>query len=321
VPKVSIITATYNGEKYIGRAIDSIRSQTLEDFEFIIVDDGSTDNTLSIINQYAAIDERIRVVTRAMASGGPTIPKNLALSLTRAPYVCFLDHDDYFHPDKIKELSEALDAHEDWVAVFHDLQLVDSDEQPHKGTYLSNADFCNAAKSFMQPVGDDWYQCASDFYNFMSLRYAAMHTDSVMLARHRLLKDPISFRLRFMGSDDTDLWLRVGAQGQMGYLDIVLAYYRQHEQNLSSDTLAMTRNAVEVHEENYLLARSRFSENELLAYRNKIAKYHFELGYKLSTAGKFSEAKRSYLNALRLRVDYRTLKGLIKVSVLDLMKS
>lgn len=320
MPKVAIVTATYNGERYINRAIDSVRSQSLQNFEFIIVDDGSTDNTLSIIRQYAAIDDRIRVVTRELASGGPTIPKNLALTMVRAPYVCFLDHDDYFHPEKLKTLCDALDKHEDWVAVFHDLQLVNNVEHPHDGTYLSNAKFCTVAKSFLQPDSDGWFRCPDNFYTFMSLRYAALHTDSVMLARRRLLKDPISFRIRFLGSDDTDLWLRVGAQGPMGYLDRVLAYYRQHDQNLSSDSLTMTRNAVEVHEENYLQARHRFSKSDLLDYQKKIAKYHFELGYKLNMAGKYSEAKSSYLNALRLQVDFKTLKGIVKAVGMKLVK-
>jgi len=321
MPKVTVITATYNGEKYITRAIDSVLGQTLEDLEFIIVDDGSTDNTSSIISQYAATDDRIRVVARVVASGGPTIPKNLALSLARAPYICFLDHDDYFHPEKLQTMCKALDKHEDWVAVFHDLQLVDKDETPHNGTYLSNADFVNAAQAYLQPDTDAWFRCTNDFYTFMSLRYAAMHTDTVMLARHRLLRDPISFRHRFLGSDDTDLWLRVGAQGPMGYLNQVLAYYRQHDQNLSSDTLTMTRNAVEVHEENYLQARHRFSGNDRLAYRKKIAMYYFELGYKLSTVGKFAEAKSAYLSALRLHLDFKSVKGLIKALVKGLVKS
>lgn len=321
MPKVSIVTATYNGEKYLNRAIDSVINQTFTDFEFIIVDDGSTDKTSSIISQYATIDSRIRIVTRKVASGGPTIPKNVALTMIRAPYICFLDHDDYFHPEKLELLCGALDQHEDWVAVFHDLQLVDVNEQPHEGTYLSNADFPNAALLFMKSCGGEWSECDEHFYKFMSLRYAAMHTGSVMLARNRLLKDPISFRARFLGSDDTDLWLRVGFQGPMGYLDRVLAYYRQHGQNLSGDVLSMARNATEVHEENYLLGKYRFSNHERHVYRKKIAMHHFEVGYKLHATGLFIAAKNSYLSSLRLTTNYKSLKGLIEVFILNLFKN
>ena len=96
MPKVTVITPTYNGAAYIAETIDSVLAQTLTDFEMIVVDDGSTDGTRDILDSYAARDARVRVVKRPKPSGGPTIPKNWALSLASSPYVCFLDRDDYF---------------------------------------------------------------------------------------------------------------------------------------------------------------------------------------------------------------------------------
>lgn len=312
MPKISVITPTHNGAQYLRQALDSVLGQSFQDFEHIIVDDGSTDETPRIIEEYARRDARIRTVWREKASGGPTIPKNIALSLASGPYVCFLDQDDYYHPDKFRILNDGLDAHPNWVAAFHDLQLVEEDGTPHEGTYLSNADFLARSSGFLRPTGaDDWHDCGDAFYVFMSLNYAAIHTDSVMLARERLLNDPVSFRAQYRGSDDTDLWLRVGAQGSMGYFNRSLAYYRQHGSNLSKNLLAMTRNAVELHEANYLLARHKLSEEERARYRRKIASYQNTVAYLLNKAGEYKEARALLADAARNGEPLQAGRGLL----------
>jgi glycosyltransferase involved in cell wall biosynthesis len=319
MPRVTVITATYNGTRYLAAAIDSVLAQSLADFEYIIINDGSTDGTAALLQEYAARDPRIRLVQREQASGGPTVPKNMGLALACAPYVCFLDHDDYFHPDKLARLCDGMDAHPEWVGAFHDVQLVEEDGKPHSGTYLSNAAFKQIAASHLAPLGGDWHGCGERFYEFMSLRYAAMHTISVILAPGRLLRDPVSFRARFRGSDDTDLWLRVGFQGQLGYLDQVLAYYRQHGSNLSSDNVAMTANAVALHEDNYLRAQERLRQPEMAAYRKKILSYRNSLGYGLNRAGRYADARAVYRGMLRTGPSLRALRGIGKSWLLQLL--
>lgn len=319
MPRVTVITATYNGTHYLSAAIESVLAQSLTDFEYIIINDGSTDGTAVLLQDYAARDARIRLVHRASASGGPTVPKNMGLAMASSPYVCFLDHDDYFHPDKLAQLCAGMDAHPEWVGAFHDVQLVEADGKAHSGTYLSNADFKGIAAAHLAPLGQDWYDCGERFYAFMSLRYAAIHTISVILAPGRLLQDPVSFRARFRGSDDTDLWLRVGFQGRLGYLDQVLAFYRQHGANLSSDNVAMTQNAVELHEDNYLRARARLRQPEMAAYRKKILAYRNSLGYGLNRAGRYADARAVYRDMLRAGPSLRALRGIGKSWLLQLL--
>jgi glycosyltransferase involved in cell wall biosynthesis len=313
-PKVCIITATYNGERYIERTIDSVLRQTLTDFEYIVVDDGSTDATPMLLETAAARDPRIRVVSQPKPSGGPTVPKNVGLAIARAPYVCFLDHDDYLHPEKLMLMCEGLDRHPDWVAAFHDLQLVTAEEVPHKGTYLSNSNFRVAAADLMTPAGDGWFDCDADFYTFMSLQYAAMHTASVILAPRRLMKDPVSFRERFKGCDDTDLWLRVGFQGKIGYLDKILSYYRIHDTNLSGDTISMTKMALEVMEENYLRGRARWSQSEQDQYKQKIHTYRLDLAYALRKQRRYREAGDLYFSVMRYGKIGDALNGLLRMA-------
>ena len=123
----------------------------------------------------------------------------------------------------------------------------------------------------------------------MSLRFAAIHTASVMVAPVRRLKDPVSFRAQVKGSDDTDLWLRIGFQGRMGYLDEVLSY-RIHGSNLSSDVSAMTSNGVEVHEANFARVRKTLSNLQISQYQRKIQSYRLTLAYYLGVQRKFDQA-------------------------------
>lgn len=320
LPKVSVITATYNGARFIQRTIDSVLSQTLTNFELIVVDDGSRDATPELLADLAAKDGRIRVITRAKPSGGPSVPKNIGLSIARAPYICFLDHDDYLHPEKLALMADGLDRHPEWVAAFHDLQLVNADETPHKGTYLSNSAFLSAAADFLTPSADGWFSCSEEFYTFMSLRYAAIHTASIMLAPDRLMNDPVSFRTRFKGCDDTDLWLRIGYQGKMGYLDKILSYYRIHESNLSGDTITMTRNALEVMEDNFLRGRPRWTQRQRKQYEGKINSYRLDLAYSLTQKRKYAEARHTYYSVVRSGKLMGSLRGLLRVALLQFIR-
>lgn len=315
MPRVTVITASYNSAEFIEHTVRSVLQQTLTDFEYIIVDDGSTDGTPDLLRRLAASDPRLRLVFRSTPSGGPTVPKNLALSMVTSPYVCLLDHDDYYAPQRLQRLVQGLDDHPDWVAAFHDVQLVDGALQPHPGTYLSNVDFPARAGTSVSPIGDNWHHCGRDFYKFMSLNFAAMHTVSVMLAPGRLLQDPVSFKARYRGGDDTDLWLRVAHQGNLGYLGEVLSYYRLHGNNLSGDTVAMTRNAIRLHEDNFRLASDVMSPAELVDYRNKITSYQLDLAYKLGRQRRYREANDVCRGLLRSGVVLAPLNQLARLAV------
>ena len=91
---ISIIVPVYNGEQYIRRCVDSILNQTFTDFELILVDDGSTDNSPIICDDYANHDSRVRVIHKA--NGGVSSARNTGLSsINGGEYVAFIDVDDY----------------------------------------------------------------------------------------------------------------------------------------------------------------------------------------------------------------------------------
>ncbi len=99
---VSIITPTYNSAKFIGETIESVLKQSYENWEMIIIDDCSTDNTKEIIEKYAAIDERIKYYILDK-NYGAAIARTKAMELASGKYIAFLDSDDLWYEDKLEK--------------------------------------------------------------------------------------------------------------------------------------------------------------------------------------------------------------------------
>ena len=102
MPKISVIVPVYNSEKYLPRCLDSIVNQTLEDIEIICVDDGSTDNSSKILQQYAARDKRIKFISQE--NQGLSITRNNGMALARGQYLSFTDSDDWIAADMYAKL-------------------------------------------------------------------------------------------------------------------------------------------------------------------------------------------------------------------------
>lgn len=106
-PKVSVIMSCHNGEKYLAETIDSLLAQTLQEWELLAIDDGSTDGTLSILKFYAQKDGRIRL-WRFEEKKGPYIRRNFAIRQSRAEFISIQDADDLMHPEKLGALYECI---------------------------------------------------------------------------------------------------------------------------------------------------------------------------------------------------------------------
>ncbi|MDU4936124.1 MAG: glycosyltransferase family A protein, partial [Peptostreptococcaceae bacterium] len=100
--KVSIIIAAYNIEDYINRCLNSIVNQSFKDIEIIVVNDGSTDNTINIINNFAKNDVRIKVIDKK--NGGLIEARKSGLARASGEYILFLDGDDWLHIEAIEKL-------------------------------------------------------------------------------------------------------------------------------------------------------------------------------------------------------------------------
>ena len=96
-PAISIIIPVYNAQKHIAKCIDSILEQDFTDFELLLLNDGSKDDSLSILNYYAAIDERVKVVDKE--NEGVAKTRNKGITLAQGEYIMFVDNDDYINKD------------------------------------------------------------------------------------------------------------------------------------------------------------------------------------------------------------------------------
>lgn len=125
--KVSVITAVYNDEKYIQKSVDSILNQTLTDFEYIIVDDGSTDNTLNILNEIAKKDNRVTILTQKNL--GPAAARNRAINSAKGVYIALQDSDDISSPTRLQMQLEHLKKSQNNLISCTSYTVIDSDDK------------------------------------------------------------------------------------------------------------------------------------------------------------------------------------------------
>ena len=107
MPKVSVVIPCYNVEKYIRQCIESLLHQTLSDFEIICVDDGSTDETVNIIKEYVAEDDRVILIEQKNQYAG--VARNNGLEAASGEYVIFLDSDDFFAEEIEEDFVDSFD--------------------------------------------------------------------------------------------------------------------------------------------------------------------------------------------------------------------
>lgn len=212
---VSVVMATYNGERYLRQQLDSILQQTYRHIELVVVDDGSTDKTLSILNEYAALDDRIHVFP-AEKNIGLVANFERGIRLARGEFVALSDQDDIFRKDKMDLLVTALENHPNYDLVISDLSLIDEE-----GREISPS-MWHYQKLVPKPGKP-----------FRRLVYSSFATGCAMMFRRRLLQVALPFPPDCLVHD---WWLAVvSASSKGGGLFLVkepLTAYRQHRANV-----------------------------------------------------------------------------------------
>lgn len=209
-PKVSINLITYNRERFVLQAIESVLDQSLLNWELIIIDDCSTDNTRELITPYLK-DPRI-VYLKNEKNSGISLSRNKALENSQGEYIAILDSDDYWlDKDKLKKQVDFLDKNPDYVLVGGGITFVD--EQDKK------------IKTIIPPQTD------KKIKNRLLIKNPLVH--SSLIYRREIVSKLGTYSLGIDGVEDYDLWLRLGLKGKFYNLsDIVLAY-RIHPQGIT----------------------------------------------------------------------------------------
>jgi len=143
-PLVSIIIPIYNVENYIRKCIDSVISQTCKDIEIICVNDGTTDNSMSIVERHAEVDRRIKIVN--ISNSGLSIARNVGMDNADGKYICFLDSDDSLAQDAIEKLVEKAEFNETDILFFgaeciFENEYMAQKQSSYKNYYERNAEY------------------------------------------------------------------------------------------------------------------------------------------------------------------------------------
>lgn len=136
--KISVIIPVYNTARYLPNCLNSLHDQTYPNVEFILVDDGSKDNSLEICRAYAAEDERFVVLSKE--NGGPSSARNLALSKARGEYITFVDSDDFMDGNAYEEIAELLKKHENPDCLIFGAHLIPDNASEHLYKLVSPRD-------------------------------------------------------------------------------------------------------------------------------------------------------------------------------------
>ena len=208
-PTVSAILPVYNGAKYLRESVKSILQQTFTDFELIAVDDGSTDNSLQILNDLARSDSRMRIISRP--NTGVSGAANDGIAIARGQFLARMDADDIAMPMRFEKQVAYLRAHPEVVLLGTRVLLIDPYGSPlHEGDQQLEHEAIE--KEMLNGVG-----------------WAVAQPTSMIPAS--VLKIVGPYRADRVPSEDLDLFLRLAEIGRVANLPEVLLHYRQHPQS------------------------------------------------------------------------------------------
>lgn len=219
-PRVSVIIPTYNCDRYLAEAIESVLAQSYQDYELLVIDDGSTDTTPSIL---AAYGDRLRSITQE--NQGVAVARNHGLKLAQGEFIAFLDADDVLLPHKLADQIKVFDScdqtgnpigivHSGWRRITHQGHPLMDVEPWHTVPHLTL---------------ENW------------LQWKPVLPSAMMFRRDWLIKAD-GFDPRFPPAEDTDLVLRLALMGcKTQWLKTITVSYRQHEDSAMHKGLPQAR--------------------------------------------------------------------------------
>jgi glycosyltransferase involved in cell wall biosynthesis len=203
---ISVVMSVYNGEKYLRAAVDSVLRQSFQDFEFIIINDGSTDRSSEILAAFVAEDSRIRIIEAP--NQGLTKSLNLGLTYCHGRYVARMDADDVSLPDRFAKQVAFLDKSNETVAIGTAVELIDEDDE--------------SLGVWERPTTHE----AVEKKHLRGLSGQIIHPSAML--RAKTLKEIGGYREDLSAAQDYDLFLRLAEIGRIGNLSEVLLRYRLH---------------------------------------------------------------------------------------------
>lgn len=294
MPTISIVMPAYNGERTILETLNSLQQQTFSNFEIILINDGSTDRTLEIVNNFK--DPRLKIFS--YENGGLTAARNRGLSHSTGEFIALLDQDDLWTPDKLE------------------LQLAALQKNPEAGVAYSWTSFMGANK--------EWFY-SGNHVNFEGNVFADLLIDNFLdngsnpLMRRQAIESIGEFDPVVGPCDDWDYWLRLAAQWSFVLVPKEQIFYRQSSTSLTSKSEVIHNASILVLEKAFKFATQEFQHLRNQCFANiylYTADLYLRHGRQIQDVNKSAEilwkAIRIYPPALKEKITRQLIRWVIK---------
>jgi len=286
----SVIIATYNRADYLRECLDSLASQTHKNFETIIVDDGSTDNTKDIV------DEFVNLITikylKISNSGFPGKPRNIAAKLANSEWLCFLDSDDKWTKDKLKICLSYL---KDYDIVYHKLKYF-GDGKPFYRNTIPSRQLKYPAFTDLMTKGNSIPLSGSIIRKNIFFRVNGFFDENASIG----------------GLDDYDLWLKTSLiTDRFKFINKTLGLYRIHASNMTENSFTQINKINTVYEKYLPQLKSDYHTQAAI-----IKDYYLAIVYERMKNHK--EAIRLYKKSLKADTIKQKIKSLLRVMLIKL---
>ncbi|MEI3218715.1 MAG: glycosyltransferase [Lachnoclostridium sp.] len=269
---VSVLMCTYNRENLLREAIESVLSQSYSDWELVIVDDGSTDESEKVVCSFH--DERIRYI-RMTDNYYYCYSANYGLKLCSGKYLAIINSDDKWEKDKLARQVNFMEEHEEYGACFTEVQLIDDDGNPE---YKKGREVEEAFSVRME---------SQEEY----LRYFYRHRNTLChpsaFIRKEVLDKTGGFNLMYGQLADFDLWIRIVTEAPIYVLPEKLTFFRWHEDEKGQVSSVTREHVTQNYNEQLFVRRDlieRLSDEQLIRtfqmdFRNPLSRSHEELEF------------------------------------------
>ena len=209
-PRISVIIPSYNHEKYVVQAVESVLAQSNADSEVIVLDDGSTDNSVHLLSQFG---DKIRLVTHA--NMGQAATRNKGIQLATGEFIAFLDSDDLYLPGKLEAQVQFFEEHPETDVVYSDYELINA-----KGDIIR---LVQCPELIGEMSAETIIEC-----NFIC--------NATVMVRKKWFDQVGDFNVDIAPTTDLEMWLRLIAfDASFGYIATPTVKYRYHAGNQSRD--------------------------------------------------------------------------------------
>lgn len=225
-PLVTVVMPAYNSAKYITATIESVLKQSFTDYELIVVNDCSKDNTADIVRSFAEVNDRVHLINLPINRGAPAGPRNIGIQQARGKWIAFVDSDDIWHINKLKR---QIDLLERTGARFCSTQM---------------REFSDLSTLILRDTSPDEYEWISFSQQLIKFRTP---TSSVIADRGLLVNNPFNEDISFKAREDLDCWLHCHEEiGQSVKIIAPMMGYRVIPSQISGDKWAMFRRHLHV---------------------------------------------------------------------------